>query len=87
MPGAVRRYLDRAGAELIQGSNDVFTNLEPQVRIGDAVRGHGSGEHAGPVMATGSQNVFTNNIPSCREGDVATCGHPASGSNNVYING
>lgn len=86
MPGAVRQSQDSAGGTLVAGSPNVITNGTPQVRIGDAVAGHGPGEHGGPVMAEGSPNVIVNGIPACRAGDNATCGHPASGSPNVIIN-
>lgn len=87
MSGATRRNQDAAGGILIQGSPDVDTNGTPQVRVGDRVQGHGSGTHAAPVMAEGSSSVFVNGIPACRAGDKATCGHPASGSGNVFIGG
>jgi len=75
---------DSAGGALIQGSGDVFTNDKPTVRVGDAVAGHGRGAHRGPVMADGSKTVFTNNISTVRQGDPASCGHPATGSGDVY---
>lgn len=84
MPGVTRKSADTAGGTLIQGSPDVFVDGNPAVRIGDAVAGHGPGEHAGPVMAAGSGSVFVNDIPVCRAGDAATCGHPASGSGDVF---
>ena len=86
MPGAVRKNQDSAGGTLIAGSPDVITNGTSQVRIGDAVAGHGDQPHASPVMAQGSPNVIVNGIAACRAGDQATCGHPASGSPNVIIN-
>jgi uncharacterized Zn-binding protein involved in type VI secretion len=87
MPGIVRDAgVDVAGGPIIQGSPTVYANNVPVVRIGDAVAGHGKGPHRGPVMAAGSSNVFTNSIPTCRAGDVASCGHPASGSSNVFVN-
>ena len=87
MPGISRDAgTDVAGGAIIQGSPNVFANNKPVARVGDAVAGHGRGPHAGPVMAAGSGNVFTNNIPTCRAGDPATCGHPASGSSNVFVN-
>jgi uncharacterized Zn-binding protein involved in type VI secretion len=87
MPGIVRDAgTDNAGGPIIQGSPTVFANSKPVVRIGDAIAGHGKGPHAAPVMAGGSGNVFTNNKPTCRAGDIATCGHPASGSGNVFVN-
>ena len=85
MPGVARNAgQDVAGGPIIQGSPDVFTNNKPTARIGDAVAGHGRGPHSGPVMAAGSGNVFTNNIPTSREGDPATCGHPSTGSGDVF---
>ena len=87
MPGISRDAgTDVAGGPIIQGSGNVFANSNPVVRIGDAVAGHGRGPHAGPVMAQGSGNVFANNIGVSRAGDSATCGHPASGSSNVFVN-
>lgn len=87
MPGITRNAgTDVAGGAIVQGSPNVFANGSPVARIGDAVAGHGKGPHAGPVMASGSGNVFTNNIQTCRAGDTATCGHPSSGSGNVFVN-
>jgi len=87
MPGIARDAgQDVAGGAIIQGSPDVFANNKPVARIGDAVAGHGLPPHAAPVMASGSGNVITNNIPTCRAGDVATCGHPSSGSGDVFVN-
>lgn len=85
MPGVSRNAgKDVAGGLIIQGSPDVFTNHCPTVRIGDAVAGHGRGAHAGPVMAEGSATVFINGIPTTRAGDAATCGHLATGSDDVF---
>jgi uncharacterized Zn-binding protein involved in type VI secretion len=87
MPGIARDAgADVAGGVIIVGSPNVFANNKPVARIGDLVAGHGRGVHAGPVMASGSGNVLTNNIPTCRAGDTATCGHPATGSSNVFVN-
>jgi uncharacterized Zn-binding protein involved in type VI secretion len=87
MPGIARDAgQDVAGGPIIEGSPNVLANNKPVARIGDAVAGHGPAEHAGPVMATGSHNVFTNNIQTCREGDIATCGHPSTGSSDVFVN-
>lgn len=87
MPGIARDAgQDVAGGPIIQGSPNVTANNKPVARIGDAVAGHGPGAHGGPVMAQGSPNVITNNIPTSREGDLATCGHPSTGSGDVFIN-
>ena len=86
MPGATRKTVDSAGAELISASDNVLTNNRGQVRVGDEVKGHGIGSHGSPKMAEGSKNVFVNNIAACKAGDAATCGHKATGSTNVFIN-
>lgn len=86
MPGSVRKDVDSAGGTLIQGSDNVIINNHSAVRVGDQVNGHGDDKHASPTMATGSGSVFVNNISVCRAGDVATCGHAASGSDDVIIN-
>jgi len=86
MPGITRKGTDAAGGVEVGGSANVFANNKSVVRVGDAVAGHGRAPHSGPVMAAGSGNVLTNNIPTCRAGDPATCGHPASGSSNVFVN-
>lgn len=87
MPGIARNAgVDAAGGAIVGGSGNVFANNVPVARIGDPVAGHGRGPHAGPVMAAGSGNVFANSIPVSRAGDPATCGHPASGSGNVFVN-
>lgn len=87
MPGIARDGgKDVAGGPIIQGSGNVYADNFPVARIGDAVAGHGKPPHSGPVMAQGSPNVFTNEISTSREGDAASCGHTASGSNDVYVN-
>lgn len=87
MPGIARDAgADVAGGSIVQGSGNVFANSKPVARIGDAVAGHGRGPHSGPRMSAGSSNVFANSIGVCRAGDSASCGHPASGSGNVFAN-
>lgn len=84
MPGITRKGVDAAGGTLVGGSGNVFVNGAGAVRIGDAVAGHGRSPHDSPVMAQGLGTVLVNGIPVCRAGDAATCGHPASGSGNVF---
>jgi len=87
MPGIARDAgTDVAGGAILSGSGNVFANNQPVARVGDVVAWHGKGPHSRPVMVAGSGNVFTNNIPTCRAGDPASCGHPASGSGNVFAN-
>ena len=85
MPGATRRTIDMAGGKLVQASGNVFTNSQGQVRIGDRVEGHGKSPHDAPTMAQGSPSVFVNGKAAVRAGDKATCNHPATGSQNVFI--
>lgn len=87
MPGANRVNSDTAGGTNVGGSPNVFVNGQSKTRIGDFVAGHGICPHCGPQMAEGSGTVIVNNIPTCRAGDKATCGCPATGSDNVFIGG
>lgn len=84
MPGVTRKSADSAGGTLIAGSSNVFVDGNPVVRIGDAIAGHGDSPHDSPVMAAGSGTVFVNGIAVCRAGDAASCGHPATGSGDVF---
>jgi uncharacterized Zn-binding protein involved in type VI secretion len=86
MPGTVRKGTDAAGGVLVEGSGNVFANNSAVVRLGDLIAAHGLPPHVAPVMASASGDVFTNNIPTCRAGDVGSCGHPASGSGDVFTN-
>jgi uncharacterized Zn-binding protein involved in type VI secretion len=83
MPGITRKATDKAGGVLITGSANVFVNGADAVRIGDKVARHGSSPHDSPDMVTGSDSVFVNGTPVCRAGDKASCGHIATGSDNV----
>ena len=87
MSGVCRINMDVAGG-LIVGMNQsgtVFANGSPISVNADAVLPHGNGAHAGPVMIASSSKVFVNGIAVCKEGDLATCGHPATGSGNVFV--
>lgn len=86
MSGVCRVGIDTAGGLILGGGQSfVFANGALVSVDGDSVRGHGVGVHAGPVMVAGSKNVFINGIAVCNAGDLATCGHPASGSSNVFV--
>jgi len=68
------------------GSPNVNVNLQPAMRIGDAIS-------CGDAAAAGSSNVFINGIGVHRIGD-ATTGHGSwvpntalTGSSNVFANG
>ena len=87
MSGICRVGVDSAGG-IILGVNQngtVFANGSLVSVDKDGVQGHGVGEHAGPVMVANSKNVFINGIAVCKETNQATCGHPASGSINVFV--
>lgn len=85
MPGIARVNQDTAGGTIVGAlAPTVFVNGRPIAVKGAAVVGHGIGAHAGPVMAQHSGTVFAEGIPVCRRGDQATCGHPATGSSNVF---
>ena len=87
MPGIARDSgTDVAGGADIQGSGNVFANNKPVVRVGDLIAAHGKPPHNAPMMIAGSGNVFTNNKSTCRDGDTASCGHPTSGSGDVFVN-
>ena len=86
MSGICRVGIDTAGGVILGGGqNFVYANSAIVSVDGDLVQGHGPGVHAGPVMIAGSNNVFINGIAVCNAGDLATCGHPASGSSNVFV--
>lgn len=87
MPGATRKQIDSAGGRLIQGSPNVFVNGQPLVRKNDKVMSHGRQKHSQPYMIEGSSTVFCNGKPVCREGHLASCGHKATGSSDVFIGG
>lgn len=85
MPGASRKGIDSAGGTIIDGSDNVIVNDAGSVRLGDTVEDHGRGEHDSANMAEGSSTVIINDRPAVRAGNQASCGHGASGSDNVVI--
>ena len=85
MPGIARVGQDSAGSVIVGNlAPTVFVNGKPIAVKGAAVTGHGKTPHAAPVMAGCSSTVSACGIPVCRAGDAASCGHPASGSDNVF---
>lgn len=87
MSGVCRVGIDTAGGVIIGVLQDstVFANGALVSVNNDPVQGHGVGTHASPTMIAGSKNVFVNGIAVCNAGDLATCGHSATGSSNVFI--
>lgn len=85
MPGVSRRNLDKAGGLNFEGSENVFTNSRGTVRLGDRVLPHDGGIHIPfPPMVQSSKTVFCNGRGVVRKGDLARCGHPDTGSDNVF---
>ena len=87
MPGICRIGIDTAGGVIVGVIQDgtVFANGALVSVNGDLVAPHGIPPHASPTMIAGSDNVFINGIAVCNAGDLATCGHLASGSSNVFV--
>ena len=86
MHGIARVGQDSAGGTIVGALQD-FVTVEGTLWavLGDPVAGHGRGEHSGPQMAEGSSFIRINGTPVCREGHIASCGHPATGSEAMRI--
>ncbi|WP_294348507.1 PAAR domain-containing protein [Prosthecochloris sp.] len=88
MPGVSRVGVDTAGGTIIEAlAPSVFINSAYVAVLGCAVQGHGLPPHDSPVMAESSSTVFAESIGVCRQGDKASCGHPATGSGDVFAGG
>lgn len=90
MPGAVRKHQDRAVGQLVSGAESVIVNGDPIVRLGDLVQSHAPWgpphpPHAAATMVSASSTVYAEGKLVCRAGDIASCGHAATGSNNVIV--
>lgn len=87
MPGISRVGVDAAGGTIVGNlAPTVFVNGAPVVVKGADVEPHPPvpPHTTGPVMVGCSATVFACGIPVVRQGDAASCGHPASGSGNVF---
>ena len=82
MPKAARKGADKAGAPIIEGSDNVQIEGLAAARVGDAITGHGDAPHTKPTIAQGSSKVNINGIPAARVGDPATCKHPITGGSS-----
>ncbi len=88
MPGVSRVGVDTAGGTIIEVlALSVFINNANVAVLGCAVQGHGLPPHDAPIMAESSSTVFAEGIGVCRQGDNASCGHPATGSGDVFADG
>ena len=97
MPAVVRLGDTCSGHECfpsrqnVSGSQNVFVNAKPAVRVGDAWDIHSCthpemphGSHAG-TQAGGSSTVYVNGRKLARVGDSISCGSSCSnGSSNVF---
>ena len=70
------------------GSNNVFLNGLPVVRVGDVWQIHCKDSSChGCNQGTGSSTTFVNGRPVARIGDATSCGDQiAVGSSNVFSN-
>jgi len=84
MAGVSRVYQDTAGGTILGGAGNVYVNGMPVALLYSPVAGHGKNEHGGPIMVQSSNTVRANNRGVVRRCDTASCGHPATGSGNVY---
>lgn len=74
------------------GSENVYVNDKPLMRVGDAYQPHGCPSCPAPshgrALGGGSSSVYINGKPAGRIGDPIDCGGNAeTGSGNVYIGG
>ena len=86
MPG-ITRDNDTAGADIVAtaANKQVFANGELISVHNDSVQPHDYGIHNSATMIAGSNQVFIGGILVVKEGDMATCGHVATGSTNVFV--
>ena len=86
MSKVCRVNIDIAGGVILGGGNTtVFSNSQPISVDNDEVQSHGTGIHTNSRMIASRSNVYINGKRVCKEGNLATCGHIASGSSNMYI--
>jgi len=88
MPGVSRVTVDVAGGLIVGNlAPTVFVDTKPITVKGAVISDHGNGVHNAPVMVgTNPSKVYANNILVCTAENVASCGHIATGSGNVFIN-
>lgn len=82
--GVTRAGLDAAGGVILVGNPTVLVNGMPIAVNGNAVTPHGMSPHDAPVMVAVSNLVLAGGISIVRATNLATCGHAASGSINVF---
>jgi uncharacterized Zn-binding protein involved in type VI secretion len=89
MPGISRNGTDSAGGALISSQSTVKANGANVIVNGNSVASHAPcpdpASHCAATMSAGSNNVFIGGIAVVNAGDSASCGHSASGSNDVFV--
>lgn len=92
MPGVSRAGVDNVnGGIIMTGNSSVLCNGSPVATVGSSVSSHvccgvpGCDSHCFASMVSGSPSVKVGGIAVCRAGDSASCGHVATGSNNINI--
>lgn len=85
MPGVSRVNKDTGGEKITENlAPTVYVNNNPIVVKGAHIQYHGLPPHNNAHMVGSSSTVYANNILVCRKGDKASCGHAATGSDNVF---
>jgi hypothetical protein len=84
--GVSRIGTDSAGGTLIgpPKTSTVFVNGALVALDGVIVAPHGTTPHEIATVPSTSQTVYFEKERPVRQGDVATCGHSATGSDNVF---
>jgi uncharacterized Zn-binding protein involved in type VI secretion len=84
MPGITRRN-DTAGGVITNTQTTVRANGRFVIVNGDPVAPHGVGPHVSATMIADTKNVFIGGKAVVNAGDLATCGDPATGSDDVRV--
>jgi uncharacterized Zn-binding protein involved in type VI secretion len=84
--GVSRIGADTAGGPIIgpPKSSNVYVNGSLVALDGAKVAPHGDTPHQSASVPATSATVYVNGQHPVRQGDVATCGHSATGSSNVF---
>lgn len=84
--GVSRIGADTAGGTIIgpPKSSNVYVNGSLVALNNAKVSSHGNSPHENASVPATSSTVYVNGQHPVRQGDVATCGHSATGSGNVF---
>lgn len=86
MPGICRDN-DTAVGDLVPSVTSVYANNNLVIVNGNSVVPHAPliEPHLTATMTAGSNKVYAEGIAVCNAGDLATCGHAATGSSDVFV--